>query len=201
MSRKRGKSLSAEERALWNSVARTVEPLGNAPAEDGLEEQTSAQPEARMKIRERPQQKSAGEQIAGKRISSSTQAAPQPSIDRRARRRLAKGRMAIDSRLDLHGLDQVRAFDRLRGHLTAASTRGERCVLVITGKGGRRFDRRGEMPRSWRADMATSSGVLKRMVPLWLESPELAPLVHAYASAEVQHGGEGALYVLLRRMP
>lgn len=109
--------------------------------------------------------------------------------------------MRIDSRLDLHGLSQAGAHDRLISHLAAASARGERCVMVITGKGGRRYAQRGELPPEFRrrSDFDLGAGVLRRMVPLWLDASPLAELVEAFGPAEKGHGGDGALYVLLRR--
>jgi len=195
---RRRKSLSAEERALWNSVARTVQPLDARRSKDEAEDAASA-PAAPAEKQGPSRRRERLAPPAPKTAKSDSAPAPQPAIDRRVRRRLAKGQMAIDSRLDLHGLDQARAFERLRGHLAAASGRGERCVLVITGKGGRRFDRRGDLPAAKRTKSGESSGVLKRMVPLWLEGSELAALVHAYGAADTRHGGDGALYVLLRR--
>jgi DNA-nicking Smr family endonuclease len=98
------------------------------------------------------------------------------------RQRVARGREPIDARFDLHGLTQEEAHVALSRFLHSASARGARLVLIITGKGGRR----GE-------------GVLKRQVPLWLALPEFRDLVIGFEEAHVAHGGEGALYVRLRR--
>ena len=68
--------------------------------------------------------------------------------------------------------------------LRNAQTRDARLVLVITGKGGR-----GDSER----------GVLRRQVPHWLGLPELRTYVVGYEDAGVRHGGEGALYVRVRR--
>ncbi|MCB1885735.1 MAG: Smr/MutS family protein [Geminicoccaceae bacterium] len=102
-------------------------------------------------------------------------------IDRNLWRRLAKGAVPVEGRLDLHGLTQEEAHRRLVLFLGHAQIQGSRCVVVITGRGDR--DR----------------GVLKQAVPHWLDSPPNAPRVLAYAPARPQHGGDGALYVLLRR--
>ena len=100
------------------------------------------------------------------------------------RTRVARGKEAIDGRLDLHGLTQSEAHTVLLRFLQAATTRDARLVLVITGKGGR-----GEGDR----------GVLKRQVPHWLNLPEFRALVIGFEEAHVAHGGEGALYVRVRR--
>jgi DNA-nicking Smr family endonuclease len=106
-------------------------------------------------------------------------------LARREKQHLARGRAAIDKRIDLHGLTQAEAHVALCHFLRRAQHDGARFVLVITGKGGRA----GEPER----------GVLRRQVPHWLGLPELRDIVLAFEEAHVVHGGEGALYVRLRR--
>jgi DNA-nicking Smr family endonuclease len=88
--------------------------------------------------------------------------------------------------VDLHGLTLAEAHDLLARFLRAASAQGARVVLVITGKGGP-------------AGPERERGVLRRQVPLWLKAPVLRDLVIGFAAAHGSHGGEGALYVRLRR--
>jgi DNA-nicking Smr family endonuclease len=104
-------------------------------------------------------------------------------LDRRTADRLRRGQIALDGRLDLHGMTQAAAHDALHDFLLGASERGQRCVLVITGKG-----RGGD-----------DAGVLKRQVPHWLNMPPLRARIVAIAEAQPRHGGTGALYVLLKR--
>jgi DNA-nicking Smr family endonuclease len=133
---------------------------------------------------------------------SSPPPAPKPSrpvplaeLDRRAVRQIASGKVSIDARLDLHGMRQRDAYARLRAFLLDAQARGCRTVLVITGKGdeGVHRDHLAEAMGEARR------GVLRRGVPQWLEEPELRAIVLSYTSATVRHGGEGALYVQLRK--
>jgi DNA-nicking Smr family endonuclease len=105
------------------------------------------------------------------------------------RARVARGREGIDGRLDLHGLTQSEAHAALVHFLRNGSARGARLVLVITGKGSGDRDTPGEGGR----------GVLRRQVPHWLGLPELRSLVIGFEPAHATHGGEGALYVRLRR--
>ena len=117
---------------------------------------------------------------------------PQPlaPLGRRMKQRVARGREAIDARLDLHGLTQAQAHATLSRFLHDASARGARLVLVITGKGklsGMRGDGSGER------------GVLRRQVPQWLGLPEFRSLVIGFEDAHIAHGGEGALYVRIRK--
>jgi DNA-nicking Smr family endonuclease len=98
------------------------------------------------------------------------------------KQRVARGKEAIDARLDLHGYTQDEAHSALLRFLRSANARDARLVLVITGKG-----RGGEI------------GVLRRQVPNWLALPEFRALVIGYEDAAITHGGEGALYVRVRR--
>lgn len=100
-------------------------------------------------------------------------------IDRNTKRRLFRGEVPINRRLDLHGLNAARAQTCLENFIQQAAHDGCRCVLVITGKG---------------------AGVLQGHVPRWLKTPPLSPAVLALAEAQPADGGAGAFYVLLRRL-
>ena len=102
-------------------------------------------------------------------------------IDGATRRRLAQGQVPIESRLDLHGLTAEQAERRLARFVDGAALAGQRCILVITGKG------------------PDGNGVLRRLVPLWLKAPPLSTQVLAISQARPADGGGGALYVMLRR--
>ena len=115
-----------------------------------------------------------------------------PGLERRERRGLERGTLAIEARIDLHGLYQAEAHAALVGFLLRARAAGHARVLVVTGKGGEGFggpDRGGFSER----------GVLRRSVPHWLRGPELRALVLGFEEAARHHGGAGALYVRLRR--
>ncbi|MCP2000233.1 DNA-nicking Smr family endonuclease [Nitrobacter winogradskyi] len=83
-------------------------------------------------------------------------------------------------------MTQTRAYRALLRFLQDASGDGLAFVLVITGKG-----------RAKGAD--SERGVLRRQVPQWLALPEFRSLVVGFDEAHLGHGGEGALYVRLRR--
>ncbi len=116
-----------------------------------------------------------------------------PGLDRRTTERLAKGRLPVEAKLDLHGHRQATAHRSLEAFILASHRAGRRCVLVVTGKG----QPRTEAPAPIMAEEAP--GVLRRNLPRWLAEPPLADKVLAIRSALPQHGGEGAFYVLLRR--
>jgi DNA-nicking Smr family endonuclease len=104
-------------------------------------------------------------------------------IDRANAERLKRGLHKIEARLDLHGMTQAEAHRALAVFIAASRAAGQRCVLVITG--------RGLGP--------DGAGVLRSSVPRWLELPELRQQVLAIAPAQPRHGGAGAIYLLLRR--
>src|SRR3954469_12093813 len=174
-SRRRG--LSQEERVLWTTVTRSIAPMraGALPdidIENGAEKPQSARPAKRV------------EPVVPVKPATTATLAPLTPLGRRQRRSVARGKEAIDARLDLHGLTQAQAHAALLRFLRDAGARGARLVLVITGKGSRDGER----------------GVLKRQVPQWLALPEFRSLVVGYEDAGIRHGGAGALYVRLRRM-
>ncbi len=113
--------------------------------------------------------------------------------DGRTAGRLKRGKMAIDGRIDLHGMTQDSAHGALAAFLRRGQSQGWRCVLVITGKGNRQDRDRDP----WSGERGR--GVLRSMVPHWLNTPSLRPLILGYSEARPQHGGCGAIYVMLRK--
>lgn len=185
MSRRR---LSDEEATLWQGVVRSISPLRKLskrrPAPEAAE---TDRPQA--KTRSAPAPKSAGKPPSVAPSLPPKPAVPPPlaPLGRKLKQRIARGTHAIDGRLDLHGYTQAEAHDALLHFLRGRQARGARVVLVITGKGARSGDAFAER------------GVLKRMVPLWLRLPEFHTLVIGFETAAIGHGGEGALYVTLRK--
>jgi DNA-nicking Smr family endonuclease len=118
-------------------------------------------------------------------------------------RQVASGRVSIDATLDLHGLHQNAAHARLRAFLVSSQAKGHRMVLVITGKGGgvRSLapQPRSDRERDGEQSDPSARGVLRRSVPQWLEESEFRAVVLSYAAAGVRHGGDGALYIRLRK--
>jgi DNA-nicking Smr family endonuclease len=135
----------------------------------------------------RPQPQSA----KTKPVVKKAQAAP-TGVDGRTGERLRRGAITPDSKLDLHGLTEDAAYRALWSFLQAAHRRGDRLVLVVTGKGARAPDEPFDLePRS--------RGVLKTMVPRWLGEPQFMRLIADTRYAHRRHGGDGALYVYLRK--
>jgi DNA-nicking Smr family endonuclease len=132
---------------------------------------------------------SPGRHDLGRPISAALAAAP-VAMDRKAHRRLTRGKLSPEARIDLHGMTLADAHPALLGFVADAHARGLRLVLVITGKGKLRDDH-GPIP--------TRTGVLRHQVPQWLTSGPLRALVLQVTEAHRTHGGSGAYYVYLRR--
>ncbi len=116
---------------------------------------------------------------------------PNAGMDRRTEERLRKGLLPIEARVDLHGHTREEARGILQYFVQGAYQKGQRCLLVITGK--------GSSDRGLRDPLSSGDGVLKQNVPLWLHEPPLSPLVLRVFPARPKDGGSGALYVYLRK--
>jgi DNA-nicking Smr family endonuclease len=176
----RRRVLSYEERVLWTTVTKAIAPL-RATARLAPDEETETTADV-VKPPRPAGPKKASPPLASQKPAPPPLAPPLAPLGRRMKRGVARGKQAIDARLDLHGLTQSEAHAALLRFLRNAGARDARLVLVITGKG------RGAEP-----------GVLRRQVPQWLGLPEFRSLVLGFEDAHVTHGGEGALYVRLRR--
>jgi DNA-nicking Smr family endonuclease len=157
---------SAKERQLWRAAMRDVKPL----SESGWP------PEA---ARPAPAPQESPSRRAAPPATKLPALAPgaAPGLDRRRAERLKRGQIALEARLDLHGLTQQEAHQALAGFIARSHARGLRAVLVITGR----------------------SGVLRAAVPRWLNEGAIRPHLLAFTQAQPRDGGAGALYLLLRR--
>ena len=205
----RKRELSEEERRLWEQAMRETTALrsreGGAAMPGPGDKAAPAQPPRQSSEAPRQPEKNAGRQ----RAPAASQQPPSREGDgprvtplaRREARRLVRDPESIDARLDLHGMRQREAYPALKGFLRASQARGHRLVLVITGKGGARETAR-ETYEAWETTPFYESqrGILRRLVPEWLAKPEFRDVVAGVSPAHQRHGGEGALYVRLRKI-
>lgn len=178
---------ASEDDVLWQQVAKSVAPLprraaakpqhppAEKPKSDAAAKSTPAKPP--------PAPTAAKHQPAESKAAALSHGAA-PSLDKRTAQRLKRGKLAVEGRIDLHGMTQADAQRALTGFIESAHRDGRRCVLVITGKG---------LKDDW------STGVLRQAVPRWLNEPPLRPLVLGFNYATPKDGGSGALYVLVKR--
>ena len=178
--RKRG--LSEEERALWESVAKQTKPLRKRHRAA----KPAVLPDAEMPAGAKAAATPRPPQSVKIPLAPKPEAPPLAPLGRRERSQLSRGRKEIEARLDLHGMTQIRAHRALSGFLQRAQNDGLTFVLVITGKG--------------KIGAESERGVLRRQVPQWLSLPEFRSLVVGFEEAHIGHGGEGALYVRMRRV-
>lgn len=178
--------ISTEDADLWQNVADSSEPLTRGKNRVVVQPELVEVPEPDPPIRKK------NKQAPVQRIEPASQIPPPTSpvanFDRKEARRLGSGRISVDARIDLHGMRQREAHGSLKAFLARAQAHGNRHVLVITGKGGKREH-----------DGSFERGVLNREVPRWLTEPEFRNWVVSFTPANRRHGGEGALYVRLRR--
>jgi DNA-nicking Smr family endonuclease len=190
------RDLHPEEHALWEEVTRSVKPargkrVAKAPTDAPKREPAKAPLRAHAaKIPKPPPE-------PPRVLKPVPQGQSMPGIDGGTAQRLRRGQIVPDAVLDLHGLTQDRAYSRLLTFIRRGSEDGNRCILVITGKGSTKDSQTSDkgfvMPERSRA------GVLRTLVPHWLNDSDVRSMVVGVQSAHQRHGGTGALYVYLRR--
>lgn len=179
---------SMQDSALWKAVTKDITPLkGNniiTPDSKNSKTKNSAAPKQPRAKHQEPYEKP----LARKRDKSSIGSS---EVDHRTKQRLKRGQIDIEGRLDLHGMSKNDAHHALLNFIPSSHAAGKRCILVITGKG---HYRHGDPSL-----LEQKIGILKQKTPEWLSMPPLDQYVLNIQPARPQHGGEGAIYVLLRR--
>jgi DNA-nicking Smr family endonuclease len=193
--------LSQEERELWEHTAQSISPIKGKKGRvhRALEDADPLPAPRREPAKHAAEKKSAprGPAPVEPRVAKPAPGPAPLNLERKKTRKLSSGKIEIEARIDLHGMRQSEAHAALIRFLNRAYGSGKRWVLVITGKGApqrtaidERLEREGE-----------SRGVLRRNVPRWLAEPDLAPIIIGFTTAAIKHGGEGALYVHIRKNP
>ncbi|MGB0907274.1 MAG: Smr/MutS family protein [Maricaulaceae bacterium] len=158
----KGRNLAPEEVQIWKRVTKTV-----APRRKGSAKPVPSREEFAAMLRLPPQGA-----VAARKTPK--------SLDVNQDKKIRRGRVEIDAKIDLHDLTQAQARPALVQAIIRASNRNHRCVLVVTGKGIR------------------MEGVLRRNFPEWISQVPIRPLIATYAPAHIRHGGSGAWYVFLK---
>ena len=193
---KKPRHVSAEERALWDTVAKRAEPLQKPKAKLIREAPRKPDPSPAItppralpsfKVGQAVDHRSDHDLLPS--LGQQMRSAP-IQMDQKAYGRLRRGKLKPEARLDLHGMTLAQAHPALTGFILRSASAGHRLVLVITGKGKHRDDG-GPIP--------TKFGVLRHQVPQWLKMAPLGGLVMQVSESHIRHGGQGAYYVYLRR--
>lgn len=180
---------SAEDLKLWRRITGDMVPLKRkraAPEPPPASEPPPAAPAApagKPAPPQAPRPKAAPAKPKPKPLPRSLGHGDIADVDKRSAERMRRGRLPVEAALDLHGYSQRSARDALDRFLEDAQAAGLRCVLVVTGKG----------------TTTAGGGVLRAQVPAWLNELPNRPRVLAFDYAQPQHGGMGALYILLRK--
>ncbi len=191
-----GRKLAPEEAALWARVIASVRPLASskpipikAGVGGGSSEAGGSMPPASLHVQAK--QESSG------RAHASTH--PNPSLEREGLksantldgtwdRQLSRGLVTPESTVDLHGHSLTSAYDRLDRGLAQAIGRGDRVLLLVTGK-----------PPARESERPHARGAIRAAVGDWLAASRHAGRIAAVRPAHLRHGGTGALYIVLRR--
>lgn len=183
----RTRRLSAEERRQWKQVTDQTIPLRAVP-EEAAEETPAAPPPPKAAPRAHPVKSVTPPPVRPAAAPPPLRSGEYAGIDRATAERFRRGQMRPSAALDLHGMTTHQAQGALASFLEQSLARGRRCVLVITGKGGR-----GELG----APLGT--GAIRTQFPYWLNHLGFRERILAFTAAQPRDGGEGAYYVLLRR--
>ena len=179
-----GRKLTPEDRDIWAKVAAHRVPRqtaqGRAHRRDGRRDPVGAEGPAPLRQTAQARPVGAPARLPSQGPVRTAHGAPDP-LEPRRHRRIARERDPIEATLDLHGFGRFEAQDQVTAFLTASQARGLRAVLLITGQG-----RRG-------------GGVIRASIHEWLQGPGLRGVVSGFAAAHRRHGGDGAIYVTLKR--
>ena len=181
------RGLTTGEQAAWAHLASSVKPLPGKkrPA-----------PPAVVAAKAAPEVKAAEPLKSPKAAPKRTVAPPPPSpapqqagLDSHWDRRMKAGRLDPDLTLDLHGHTLDTAYDRIMAGLDQARMMNARVVLVIAGR---------ERPVD-PADRSHKRGAIRAKLLDWLAASRHGSAISAVRKAHIRHGGEGALYLILKR--
>ena len=156
----KGRKLSSDEKALWNKISKTISDPKTIPTNINEEKEIV------------------------KNENSSR------ALDQNILRRLKRGKLSPEAKLDLHGLTTEQAYKALYSFINNNYKLKKRLVLIITGKGERNYNSE---------DSFSNKGVLRKTVPQWLKSPAISGFILDFVQSHIKDGGSGALYVYLKK--
>jgi DNA-nicking Smr family endonuclease len=186
----KNKTLSEDDIKVWQELASSVEPISKDD-----EDKYKTLPDKKNKTKSLPKQKKQlffqkpdNKKLLSTSAQKSISHGDVENIDRKTAQNFIKGKMKIEAKLDMHGLTENQAYQKLCSFIENAYQRQKRCVLIITGK--------GKKAQFW---YEPQTGILKTAVPKWLNQPPLRNMVLSFSYANRFDGGDGALYVLIKR--
>ena len=181
----KGRKLSSDEKALWNKISKTISDPKTISTNINEEKEIVKNENNRLKprpiltpdLKNNPRIKLTNENSSG-------------AMDQNILRRLKRGKLSPEAKLDLHGLTTDQAYKALFSFINNNYKLKKRLVLIITGKGERNYNSK---------DSFSNKGVLRKTVPQWLKSPALNGFILDYVQSHIKDGGSGALYVYFKK--
>ena len=176
--------IDPKEKSLWQKVSETVQPLQGNRAynffkSDSKNKTTSIASKTSFKqIFDLPFRVKPESVRATLPSDKKLKHGDLKGLNRKHAKKFKSGKLDVSATLDLHGLTQVEAHEKVFSFINMSYDRGFRKVIIITGKG---------------------KGVLQNAVPEWLNQRSLRKKILSFDFAQSHHGGSGALYVLLKR--
>lgn len=183
-SRKNTKKLTSADREIWNKITQTAKPLPDSEKNFSYFMEPEVINEASKPMQTKPNPLHKLKDSAAVIYQPPSQPKPEVlpgQLDYSTTKKISKGKIAIDGRLDLHGLTQNQAYMRLYDYIEHAYYANNRIILVITGKGN------------------LGRGVLRENVPKWLAEGIFRRFIASYGESHAAHGGGGALYIRIRK--
>lgn len=181
----KGRKLSSDEKALWNKISRTIsdpQPIvtdTNEEKEIVKKKNNPLKPKSILNsdLKKNPRIKPKTDYSSG-------------AMDQNILRRLKRGKLSPEAKLDLHGLTTDQAYKALYAFINNNYKLKKRLILIITGKGERNYNSE---------DSFSNKGVLRKIVPQWLKSPAINGFILDFVQSHIKDGGSGALYVYLKK--
>ena len=170
--------LSLEEQAIWGALTRSVRPLRSNLRSADLPPPARSDPPSRSAL-----------PAPSRPVDAPAPRAPAAMLDTSWERRIRSGTIAPDVTIDLHGHSLSSAHARLNHALSSALTRDHRIMLIVTGK----------PPKTSSLNRESRRGAIRGEIGHWLETSAYADRIASVRQAHPRHGGEGAIYVILRR--
>ena len=183
------RTLTRDEQILWKLYTNDVEKTSDLPEFAGLQNESAR---FDIKIPKKPFFK-----LTPKPTSSIYENLK--NKDNNWSKRIKRGKVKPEGKMDLHGMTCVEAHEKLLRFLERSQNKGRRFVLVVTGKGGPKAGQTDGYAELRYHDFERSRGVLKREVPLWLSGGAMGHMIVSFEDAMLVDGGGGALYVILKR--
>jgi DNA-nicking Smr family endonuclease len=181
-----GRRLGPDEKALWGRVIETVKPLHPVV----VVKVTAPVAKPAVAPVKAGAASSSAPPYSGPRLRGGDVKPPKPenTLDSHWDRRFHKGAVIPDISIDLHGQGLASAHARLDRALDQAIHQKLRVILLVTGK-ARAHDRTSGQGR----------GAIAAVVRDWLAASRHSLHIAAVRTAHPRHGGDGALYIVLRR--